>query len=377
MIRRYEGEDLGPRPRIAVVGSDQLPDFVVTTPLLRGLKERFPEATVDFYGGPVNREFEEACPWIDWRTDVYPEDPRRLMAAVRGVVDRTSGHGYDLAINCDGFNPYTRELATRLAPRFVAGQALTEDLGGPLPLGGHPNHRLLADPDWSSPRLLERYAGHLTSNYLGELLARIAFIETDYFAISLESAPPPFEVPEVLVHANANRIAKLWPAGSWLSVLDWCASRDLTVGLVGVLPGDGQERTQGFPVETELAEHSVVTDLRGRTSPLELAGAFEAARACVSVDSGAMHVAAAVGCPTVAIFGNDEEGTGASPVQLWLPRVDNVTRTVSTHRCSLCEQNRFTNDACLKTVHACMEGVTPAAVVALLHEELRGTDPEV
>lgn len=58
MIRRYEGEDLGPRPRIAVVGSDELPDFVVTTPLLRGLKERFPEATVDFYGGPVNREFE-------------------------------------------------------------------------------------------------------------------------------------------------------------------------------------------------------------------------------------------------------------------------------------------------------------------------------
>jgi ADP-heptose:LPS heptosyltransferase len=370
MMRRYEGEDLGPRPRIAVVGSDKLGNFIVTTPLLRGLKERFPQSTVDFYGSPVNRAFEEACPWIDWRTDVFPEDTERRAAAVRDVVDRTSGHGYDLAINCDGFNPYTTELVTRLGPRYVAGQALTEDLTEPLPLGRHPNNRILADPDWTSPRFLERYRGYLTSNYIGELFARPAFVETDYFAISLESVAPPFEVPDVLVHANANRIAKLWPAGSWMSLLDWCRSRHLSVGLVGVLPREGEERTLGYPIEDELADHPAVTDLRGRTTPIELAGALESARACVTVDSGPLHVAAAVGCPTVAVFGNDDEGIGASPLELWLPRVGNVARTVSTRRCTLCAQNRFKNAACLKTVHECMEGVEPGTVISLLREAL-------
>ena len=113
-----------------------------------------------------------------------------------------------------------------------------------------------------------------------------------------------------------------------------------------------------------------MTDLRGRTSPIELAGALKAARACVTVDSGPLHVAAAVGCPTVAIFGNDQEGVGASPLWLWLPRVGNVRRTVSDRRCDRCLGNRFKNDGCLKPVHECMQGVPPERVIQMLEEAL-------
>lgn len=370
VMRRYEGEDLGRRPHVAVVGSDKLGNFIVTTPLLRGLDERFPDATVDFYGSPVSRAFEEACPWIDWRTDVFPASESKARAAVDGVADRTAGRGYALAVNCDGFNPYTTELVTRLRPRWVAGNALDEELEGPLPLGAHPNNRILGEPDWTSPEFLRRYDGHLTSNYIGELFARMAFVETDYFAISLESSPPPFVVPDVLIHANANRSAKLWPAEGWKEVLDWCRGRDFGVGLVGVLPKAGQEEAVGYRIEAELADHPAVTDLRGRTSPIELAGALAAARACVTVDSGPLHVAAAVGCPTVAIFGNDAGGAGASPVDLWFPRVGNVTRTISAVRCTLCLENRFKNDGCLKPCHECMAGVAPSAVIELLREAL-------
>jgi ADP-heptose:LPS heptosyltransferase len=370
MIRRYEGQDLGSRPRIAVVGSDKLGNFIVTTPLLRGLKERFPGATVDFFGSPVNRAFERACPWIDWRTDVFPADPERLPEMAAAARDHAAPDGYDLAINCDGFNPYTTELTSRLAPRWAAGNALVDDLSAPLPLGDHPNNRILGEPDWTSPDFLERYDAHLTSNYIGELFARMAFVETDYFAISLERAPPPFDVPDVLIHANANRTAKLWPAARWFDVLDWCRSRDLSVGLVGVLPKPGQERTIGYPIEAELAEHEVVRDLRGRTTPIQLAGALAGTRVCVTVDSGPLHVAAAVGCPTVAIFGNDADGVGASPLDLWLPRRGNVRRTTSTKHCGLCAENRFMNGACLRDRHLCMEGVGSAAVIELLHEAL-------
>lgn len=370
MIQRYEGQELGSAPRIAILGSSKLGNFIITTPLLRGLKERFPDATVDFYGSPVNRAFEERCPWIDWRTDIFPLAAERLQQIAAAARARTGEGGYDLAINCDGFNPYTTTLVTLLAPRFAAGNALASNLGETLPLGDHPNNRILAEPDWTTPAFLERYGDHLSSNYIGELFARMAFVETDYFAISLESTEPPFPVPDILIHANATRDAKLFPVASWIPVLDWCRKQGLSVGLVGVMPRPGQEETAGFPLEAALAEHPAVTDLRGQTSPIELAGALKAARACVTVDSGPLHVAAAVGCPTVAIFGNDAGGVGASPLDLWLPRVGNVTRTVTERHCALCLENRFRNDACLLPTHECMLGVTPEAVIGLLEAAL-------
>jgi ADP-heptose:LPS heptosyltransferase len=375
---RYAGEDLGPAPRIAVLGSDKLGNFIVTTPLLRGLKERWPAARIDFYGSPVNRAFEAACPWVDWRTDIFP--PRDDSEVTPIFDERTIDAGYDLAINCDGFNPYTTRLVTRTGARYLAGNALATDLDQPLPTGDHPWQRILDEPDWTTPAFLERYRDHLTSNYIAELFCRMAFVETDFTDLDLASETPDFEVPDVMIHANATRSAKLWPADRWTKVLDGCVDRGLTVGLVGVLPKPGREEEVGFRIEATLADHPAVTDLRGRTSPIQLAGAMRRARACVSVDSGPLHVAAAVKCPTVAIFGNDADAVGASPLQLWIPRGLHVRRTVSRATCGECLAARFRNDDCLLPTHACMLGVEPGQVLSLLDTALAGAegaaDPE-
>ena len=66
-MQRYAGETLGEAPRVVVLGSCKVGNFVVSTPLLRGLKERWPEATVDFIGSAVTADFESNCSWIDWR----------------------------------------------------------------------------------------------------------------------------------------------------------------------------------------------------------------------------------------------------------------------------------------------------------------------
>ncbi len=368
--RRYGGEDLGPTPRIAVFGSTKLGNFVVTTPLLRGLKERWAGARTDFYGSPVNRAFETACPWIDWRTDIFPARDDRLEEIRETMAGRTRDRPYDLAVNCDGFNPYTTKLVTLSGARFLAGNALAPDLSDRLATGDHPWQRILDEPDWTTPDFLARYRGHLTSNYIGELFCRMAFVDTDFFDVRLESERPDFDVPDVLVHANATRSAKLWPAEPWLQVVDGCVERGLSLGLVGVLPPPGREGEAGYPIEAELAAHPAVEDLRGRTSPIALAGAMQEARACVSVDSGPLHVAAGVGCPTVAVFGNDEDAVGASPLLLWMPRGEHVRRTVSERRCGECLSRRFRNDDCVLDEHACMQGVSPAQVLRLLDEAL-------
>jgi heptosyltransferase-2 len=52
---------------------------------------------------------------------------------------------------------------------------------------------------------------------------------------------------------------------------------------------------------------SRLRDLSGQTTLAELAGVMAAAAAVVSNDSGAMHLAGAVGTPVVAVFGATNE----------------------------------------------------------------------
>jgi len=79
-----------------------------------------------------------------------------------------------------------------------------------------------------------------------------------------------------------------------------------------------------------------------------------------------MHVAAAVGCPTLALFGNDRDGTGASPVRLWAPRSDHVVVLETPHSCGKCEENRFRNADCLVPGHPCMVALAPESVLEAL-----------
>ena len=76
----------------------------------------------------------------------------------------------------------------------------------------------------------------------------------------------------------------------------------MLVGSAGDAPTTRDIRTM---VEPEAAAH--VIDLSGQTTLEVLAGVLASRTRCVTNDSGAMHVAAAVGTPLVAIFGPTSE----------------------------------------------------------------------
>ena len=155
--------------------------------------------------------------------------------------------------------------------------------------------------------------------------------------------------------------AKIWPFQPG-TLLRWCASRSIKVGLVGAPPAQQRLDYHAGEGEEELLENhpDTLVDLRGRTNLIQLAGACREAQAVVSVDAGPMHVAAGVGTPTLGIVGNDADAVGASPIRLWLPRSSNLTRTISSASCSLCSDNRFRNDGCLAETHQCMEAWMPS-----------------
>ena len=78
---------------------------------------------------------------------------------------------------------------------------------------------------------------------------------------------------------------------------------------------------------------------------------MQTSRSAITSDSGPMHIGVAVTTKTLAIVGNDVEGEGASPIRLWLPQSEHLSRTVSTQTCTMCSENRFKNSDCIANEH--------------------------
>lgn len=365
-MQRYSGEPLGSRPHIVVLGSCKVGNFVVSTPVLKGLRARFPDAVIGFLGSEITADFERAFPGIDWRhswDDPSPGAALLLHKTLHHLIERHGPIG--LAVNLDGFNPVTCCLVPALEPLYVAGGALAENRHHRLPWGELPQQRFLADADWDQPVFLDRYRSLFKSQYIAELFCQLAFVSdhVDPFAIELPAVQPSFPVPDLLIHCTTARPAKLWPASSWVDVILYAESLGWTVGLVGSAPTLQQSAYNAGCLETQLLEQTNLIDLRGHTTLIELAGACQAARAMITVDAGPLHIAAAMATPVLAIVGNDSEGVGASPIRLWMPRCPAASRTVSEHSCAFCGDQHFKNDDCLVPGHPCMAGVSAQQVI--------------
>ena len=161
-----------------------------------------------------------------------------FKASMEDLDEQFSLHGsVALAVNLDG-NPVTQVLVSFLAPDHVAGISFDHSRRRLLSVGEQPEQSFLQDPGWDSSGFVDRYQGVFKSNYIAELFAVLAGVNgyCDPTNINLPSVPPPFSVPDVLIHCTTTRGAKIWPFHHWKSVLDALFQRELSVGLVGSAP---------------------------------------------------------------------------------------------------------------------------------------------
>ncbi|MBI2864440.1 MAG: glycosyltransferase family 9 protein [Chloroflexi bacterium] len=358
-MERFTGQDLGEAPHIAVLFYDAIGDFIAITPLLRGLREKYPNCCIDYFGGEQTREIEEASPLVDSRFSVFG-GTGGLRDVIAYIVEREREVGpYDLAINCD-FNEVLALSTSLLQPRFVMGNCYQPDLRG---LGPAPNNRIddIHREVWAPDSFLERYGDILTSNFIGEIFCRLARVETAFQRTETPVAPAAGPIPPVLIATGTKRPAKLWPIAYWERFVNLCAESGIEVGLLGAKPADQARHYHAADSDAYLLERTTLVDLRGRFSLPEVAGALQRAKACVTIDNGIMHLAVAAGTRTLALF-------GASPWKLWAPRVAHLEAMLPTSPCSLCEENRFRNEDCLLPQHQCMESILPERVAERLKE---------
>jgi ADP-heptose:LPS heptosyltransferase len=155
--------------------------------------------------------------------------------------------------------------------------------------------------------------------------------------------------PYAVIHPAALMETKRWSAQGFAQIAERLRDRQLTVVLTC---GPGEER-----IVSEVAkEVPATTIMLGLTIP-ELAELIRGARLYVGNDSGPMHLAAAVGTPTVAIWGSSDS-------RRWRPWGVEHRVVQNPFECNPCPGYR-----CLVADSPkCIESVTVAQVEEVLDE---------
>jgi heptosyltransferase II len=165
----------------------------------------------------------------------------------------------------------------------------------------------------------------------------------------------------VLAPGAAYGTAKRWPPAHFATLVTMLVRE---AGAQCVLVGStGDAETTGWvraSIEAEPA--GSVIDLTGSTSLEALAGVLSLARACVSNDSGAMHLAGAVGVPIAALFGPTREYETAPLVKAG-GRSAVLFNAVWCRPCMLRE---------CPIDHRCMNGLSPARVFTAVTDMVAG-----
>ena len=94
-----------------------------------------------------------------------------------------------------------------------------------------------------------------------------------------------------MLHPGARWASKLWPPASWANLAAWFHDQGFQVAVTG------SAADQELVAAIVRQSRAPLVNLAGRTSLAELAGVLRRARLAVTTDTGAMHLAAALGTP--------------------------------------------------------------------------------
>ncbi|HUE75705.1 MAG TPA: lipopolysaccharide heptosyltransferase II [Chloroflexota bacterium] len=294
LFRRPVPVDFRPR-RILVLKPCCLGDVLMSTAAVRALSESFSEAEIDYAVGPWsrpalgnNRRLTELIDTGVVGAGSFP--PLAYFRLCRDVRRRR----YDLCVILE------RAALMALLPWF-AGIPVRVGLDS----GGRGFALTAGVPVEGVRHEVDRYLDVVSAARASVVDPRLEFSPTTEES---EAARTILETlgwcgrPFVVLNAGGGvnpgmRLdAKRWPPDRF-GVL---AKLLLDAGLDVVLTGGDTDRA----AVAEVRKHANgVIDLAGRVSFGELAGVFQLADLFVGNDTGAMHLAVAVGTPVVAVFG--------------------------------------------------------------------------
>jgi predicted lipopolysaccharide heptosyltransferase III len=343
-------------------------DVILTTPAIRALRRRFPDATllylVESLAAPVVAQnphlsevvvIERRRGWQRWLEDL------RLARQLRR-------RRIDVAIDFHG-GPRSAWLtwATRARMRVgydVADRRWMYTHVVPKPRGYAPRHSVQNQWDLLAP--VDAAFRDPPDRTRDRIEMPVAPAARATVAARLESMGVASRDHLVVVHGTAGNEFRRWPAASFARVAAALAARG-TDCVVAVLGGAGDESTVMEIVQAARAESGASARIVPVVGwPLDQVRALmDRAGLFVGGDSGPMHVAATTDVPIVALFGPTTPETWAPwrPEHLPLAVIDSGPLP-----CRPCDQR-----VCEPGDFRCLRQIAPDTVVNAATRLLEGT----
>jgi heptosyltransferase-2 len=333
--------------KILVRATNWVGDAIMALPALRAVRKRFPDAEISIVARPYVADiyrYQEIC------NQLTAYDPKELHAGFSGrerLAAELRTKKFDVALLLqNAFDAAWLAWRAKIPERIGYardGRSFLLTKAVPVPRPGE----IPAHEKFYYLELLHR-AGWLDTipeeSFIGLSLPEEKRRSADEF---LRNFGMRHGAVRIAIGAGASYgSAKCWPPSRFAEMANRLQSEaDADV----ILFGTAAEATVSAAISAEMRRPPI--DLTGKTAIADLPALLSQCHLFIGNDSGAMHVAAAVGLPTVAVFGPTDP-FGTAPV---------------TPRCGIVQQKPYCSPCFLRrcpTDHRCMTAVTVAMVEA-------------
>lgn len=287
--------------RIAVVKFWGMGSIVLLTPAIALLREKYPEAHLTFVTQAANREVLKLVAGVDevLTLDVG-QGPVAFLASLATLVRDVRACAFDLWIDAEFVTRFSALLTGVSKARVAAGFHVDGIARGsfhhvPHPFNAHwhmiDNFCALASGDLA-PVSFERPLPRIVPTAAAAARLRDKLVQR---GLGLDE-------PYVVLNPNAGELAleRRWSVARFARLADEVLAQ--FPGRI-VVVGAAAETPYVKSMLEQVQTRERVIDLSGQTPLDELVALFAQARVLMSNDTGPLHLASAVGTPTVSVFG--------------------------------------------------------------------------
>lgn len=312
----YQMFEPGSIQRILLIRPDHVGDVLLTTPAIRALRDHLPYAEIHALVGPWSSEVMGSYPDVDLTLTLpFPGFSRQPRQSLRERYQF-------IAITARQLRVIGYSAAIIFRPDHWWGALLAKLAGVPTRIGyDHPDvapflTQILPQQHEhvviKNLRLVEHWTGTLDPS---KVLYHFPVEEADQAYVDgyleIWGAKPTARI--IAIHPGSGAALKNWTEDKWASVGDTLAEQlDAQV----VLTGGAHEVILTRNIADRMKTHPIVA--AGDTRIRQLAALFARCSVVLGSDSGPLHLAAAVGAPTVTLYGPadpQEFGPWGSPEQ--------------------------------------------------------------
>ena len=324
---------------ILVVRLDHIGDFVCTTPLIKNLKNRFPDAKITVLVNAASKDLAYRDPGVD---KVITYSPFYLSRGERSsaskgfmrVIKDVRNIGFDL-----GLDPRGDLLSILImwlgGAKYRIGYGIT---GGSFLL----NKEVRYD---DNIHVVDRNLALLKDMDIPiqDRLPSVYFNEKDMEVVDRTLREIKVGAKKIVLHSFAGAQARGWTRDNFQQIINRLKDSGVSTFLIGTNSDSGG--------------YEDVVDMRGKFNLPQLAYFIKSIGYFIGLNSGPANIATAFGVPSVII------SSGSNIVEHWMPVSKNTRFIYKDIECRPCERK-----ICPKNNYECMDNISVDEVMKAVRE---------